>query len=388
MSEGSNAYDASRIQVLEGWDAVRARPGMYIGSTDERGLHRMVFEVAGRAVNEVLAGRAGCVDITLTADAGVRVADDGPGVRIDGPAEAGGSSLEALLTRMEARASYRSRHDVTPGHFWMGPGTVSALSSRMTAEVQCDGVRWVQEYARGVAVAPPADAGPAVGRGTALAFWPDGDIFGSAECSFGALADRFRELAFLNRDLDISLTDCRGPAEPRSVRFRFPGGVRDFVGFLEEGAGAPVHPDVIGFEQEHPTIAGAVEVALRWRTSREARVLGFVNSRPTSGDGTHEMGFRDGMAAAVNGYARERRLLTEADPDLGVDRIGEGLTAVVSVKLDCPEFEFSPRDRLGNASVRACVGQAVQEHLREWLDGHPEQAAAIIGRITRDAHQR
>ncbi|WP_405851346.1 hypothetical protein OG361_01045 [Streptomyces sp. NBC_00090] len=244
-------------------------------------------------------------------------------------------------------------------------------------------MRWVQEYARGVAVAPPAAAGAATGSGTTFEFRPDADIFETVECSFAVLEEHFRELAFLNRGLDISLTDERPHHEARSARFRFPGGTRDFVGFLEAGAGTPVHPDVIGFEREDPRMPGAMEVALRWGDSREERVRSFANSRATREGGTHEVGFRDGVTAAVNAYARGRRLLTATDPDISADRISEGLTAVVSVKLDRPEYAGSTRGRLDNTAVRACVEEAVREHLGTWLEEHPEHAAAVVGRIVR-----
>ncbi|OKI26833.1 DNA gyrase subunit B [Streptomyces sp. CB03911] len=386
VSEEPISYDAGRIQVLEGMEAVRKRPGMYIGSTGERGLHHLVFEVTYRAVNDVLAGRAGSVGVTLTPDGGVRVADDGPGVPTD---EAGGDSgpgLEALLTRTEPAAGYAGRHDVTAG-FGALLFVANALSRRLTVEARREGVRRVQEYACGVAVTPLTDAGPADGSGTTLTFWPDAEIFGDAECSFEGLADRFRELAFLNRGLDISLTDRRRSDEPRSVRLRFPGGAPDFVAHLDGQAGADVQGEVIGFEREDPRMAGTLEVALRWRGSGEERVRSFANSRPTPGGGSHETGFRDGLAAVVNAYARGQRLLTEADPDLDAERIGEGLTAVVSVKLDEPRFEGSTRDRLGNSPVRACVGQAVQEHLGRWLAEHPERATAVVGRIVRGARR-
>ncbi|GGV40829.1 hypothetical protein GCM10010495_67970 [Kitasatospora herbaricolor] len=382
MSEEPISYDASRIQVLEGMEVVRKRPGMYIGSTGERGLHHMVFEVTGRAVSEVLAGRAGSVRITLTPDGGVCVADDGPGVRVGGAGGGGGPDLEALLTRIEPWVGPDVRHDVTAG-FGMWLFVANALSRRLLVEVRREGVRRVQEYARGVAVTPLTEAGPADGSGTTLTFWPDAEIFGEVECSFQGLADRFRELAFLNRGLDISLTDRRRSDEPRSVRLRFPGGARDFVAHLDEQAGAAVHGEVIGFEREDPRMAGTLEVALRWRGSGAERVRGFANSRPTPGGGSHETGLRDGLVAAVNAYARGRRLLTEADPDLDEERIGKGLTAVVSVKLDDPRFEGCTRDRLGNGPVRACVGQAVQEHLGRWLTEHPAQAAAVVGRVVR-----
>ncbi|AUY47928.1 ATP-binding protein [Streptomyces sp. CB01881] len=373
MSEEASGYDAAHIQVLEGREAVRRRPGMWIGSTGERGLRNLVFEAADRAVNDVVAGRASRVDITLTSDGGVRVADDGPGVPVG---EADGAGLEALLTRMPAPTG-------PYGLCGVGPFVVNALSSRLTAEVRREGVRWVQEYARGAAVTPLTEAGPATDSGTTLVFWPDAEIFGTAEYAFDDLAEEFRELAFLNRDLDVALTDRRRPAEPRSVRFRFPGGARDFVAFLDKQAAAPAHPDVIGFEREDPRMAGTVEVALRWRGSGEARVRSYANGWRTPAGGSHVEGLRDGVAAAVNAYARERRLLTAADPDLGADRIGEGLTAVVLVRLERPEFEGATRDRLGNVAARACVGQAVEEHLRKWLEEHPDQAAAVVRRYLR-----
>ncbi|MDH6137724.1 DNA gyrase/topoisomerase IV subunit B [Kitasatospora sp. MAA4] len=386
MSEETSKYDASQIEVLEGLEAVRRRPGMYIGSTGERGLRQLVFEIADQAVNEVLAGHASCVDVTLTPDGGVCVADDGRGVRIDEEGGTGVPGLEALLTRMGAGVGPGDRHDVTLGFRRVGPCVVNALSSRLTAEVRRGGAHWVQEYARGVAVTPLTEAGTSTGRGTAITFWPDAGIFETAEFSFDGLAERFRELALLNRGLEISLTDRRRPGESRSARFRYPDGVQDFVAFLDGQEEEPVHPHIIGFEREDPRMAGTVEVALRWRGSREERIRSFANSRPTI-DGTHERGFRDGVAAAVTAYARQRQLLTTTDPDLDADRIGEGLTAVVSVKLDHPEFEGSTRGALGNAAVRACVEQAVQEHFGGWLAGHPEQAAAVIDRILRGPHR-
>ncbi|MFJ6632115.1 ATP-binding protein [Streptomyces sp. NPDC091376] len=380
MSEETTRYDASHIRVLEGWEAVRKRPGMYVGSTSERGLHNMVFEVADRAVNEVLAGRAGSVEVTLTPDGGVRVADDGPGVPVGEAQGTGGPELEALLTTMQTAAGPGGRHAVPLGFCGVGPFVVNALSRRMTAEVRRAGIRWAQEYARSVAVSPLSEAETATGCGTVIVFWPDADIFEAAEFSFDALAERFRELAFLNRALDISLIDRRRPGESRSARFRFPGGARDFVAFLDTEMAAHAPTETVAFELEDPRMAGVVEVALRWCGSHEERVRGFANSRPTIG-GTHELGFRDGVAAAVTAYARERLLLKPTDPGLRADQFGEGLTAVVSVKLDHPEFKGPTRGVLGNPPVRTCVGQAVQEHLGTWLDGHPEHASAVFGRI-------
>ena len=251
MSECVNEYSASNIQVLEGREAVRKRPGMYIGSTGERGLRQMVFEVANRAVNDVLAGHARCVEITLTPDGGVSVADDGPGSGDDGAGGTGLPGLEVLLTRVQPAAQRGDRPDVTIGFNGVGPFIVNALSSRMTAEVRRGGARWVQEYARGVALTPLAEAGTSTGSGTTITFWPDTDIFGTAEYSFDELMTRFRELASLNRDLEIHLADQRIPGKPRTARF-------------------------ICFEREAQEMAGTVEVALRWRDSSEGGTCVFA----------------------------------------------------------------------------------------------------------------
>ncbi|MFF2785647.1 ATP-binding protein [Streptomyces sp. NPDC058049] len=386
MSEEDTRHDASHIQVLEGWEVVRKRPGMYVGSTSERGLRHMVFEVADRAVNEVLAGRAASVVITLTPDGGVCVADDGPGIPIDETGPACGPGLEALLTQMQDGAVAGGRHDVTAGFCGVGPAVVNALSRRMTAEVRREGARWVQEYARGMAATPLTKVGTATGSGTTIAFWPDADIFGATEFSFDGLEERFRELAFLNQGLEISLTDLRRPDEPRSVRLRSPGGTRDFVDFLDGHTAASTPMDTIAFEREDPRMAGVMEVAFRWCSCPDERVQSFANSRPTIG-GAHAVGFRDGMVAAITAYAREQGVLTPTDPDFGADRIGEGLTAVVSVKLDRPKFEGSTRGVLGNSEVRDCVGQAIQDHLGRWLKEDPDRAAAVIDQIVQRARR-
>ncbi|WP_228044809.1 DNA topoisomerase subunit B [Streptomyces ferrugineus] len=352
-------------------------------------MHQLVLEVAGRAVNEVLATGAGCVDVTLTSDGGVRVADDGPGGAFEAgvAADTGGPGLEALLTSLHTESEPSGRHVVALGHLGIGLFVANALSSRLTVEVRRDGVSRAQEYARGVALAPPAAVGPATGSGTTIAFWPDAEIFETTQCSFAVLAERFRQVAFLNRGLEISLTDERPAAGARVARFRFPDGVRDFVAALDAETGALLHPDVIGFEREDPRMAGTMEVALLWSASRVERVHSFANSRATPQGGTHADGFRDGVAAAVTAYARKRGLLTAADPGPVADRIGEGLTAIVSVKLDRPEFSGATRGLLGDAEVRACVGEAVQEHLGCWFEEHPERAAEVVDRIVRGIHQ-
>lgn len=379
MSAESNPYEGMRIKVYEWPEAVRRRPGMYVGSTGERGLRELVFAVSERAVMEILAGRAGRLEVILRSDGGVRVVDDGPGIRVEGEGDADSPGLEAVLTR----PGTGGRLDSTRSYFGVGPDIANALSSRLVAEVQRDGVRWVQEYVRGVALAPPARTGPTAGSGTTVAFWPDAEIFGATELSYDGLAERFRELAFLNRGVGISLTDERHPGEPRAERFRFPGGARDFVTFLDGRGEEPVHPEVVGVTREEPGMAGMMDVAWRWHRSPEPRVRAFANCRPTPGGGTHQLGFLDGVAAAVNTYARERRLLTANDPELDADLVARGLTAVVSVSLERAEFEGSTCDRLGNTAVRACVARAVEERLGRWLAEYPAGAAAVVDRILR-----
>ncbi|WP_329214547.1 DNA gyrase subunit B [Streptomyces sp. NBC_00683] len=385
MSENASGYDATNITVLEGREAIRKRPGMYVGSTGIRGLHQVLFEVIGRSVNDVLADGGGCVDVTLMRDGGVRVTDDGPGVPVEAAGDTSNACLETLLTRTQPGAGPGDRHRVSWSVCGMGPCVTNALSRRLTAEVRRGQTLWIQEYSRGAAVAPPAATGPATGSGTSIAFWPDADIFDTTDCSFGVLAKRFREVALLNRGLSISLTDERPPGGVRSVRFQYPDGPRDFVAFLDAETGAQVAPDIIAFEREDARMAGTVEVALSWCGRRDEEVRSFANSVPTLEGGTHADGFRTGVTAAVNTHARQRRLVKMSDPDLTTDRISRGLTAVVSVKLDSPEYQGATRARLGGgATVHDCVEQAVREHLGTWLAQHPEQAAAIIARIVQE----
>ncbi|MFD4026816.1 DNA gyrase subunit B [Streptomyces sp. NPDC058576] len=360
---------------------------MWVGSTSERGLHEVVLQVVGWSVNRVLAGHGGgSVDVALTHDGGVRVADYGP----DGPSAAdedtGGRDLEALLTRMSSDegAGRHIAHVSRSGQ--AGLFVANVLSSRLTAEVRRGGTCRVQEYARGVAAAQPATTESMAGSRTVIAFWPDTEIFETTRCSFAVLAERLRQVAFLNRSLRISLTDERPAGGAREVSFRFPDGVRDFVAALDAETPGTHHPDIIAFEHEDPRMAGTMEVALLWSGSRRERIRGFANSRATRQGGTHLDGFRDGVAAAVTEYARDRGLLTGDDAPRA-DGINDGLTAVVSVKLDHLEYLGATQGLLGNSDVRGCVGDAVRRHLGSRLKEHPQHAAQVIDRILRNTHQ-
>ncbi|THA86117.1 ATP-binding protein [Streptomyces sp. A0592] len=384
MNAESTGYDAARIRVLEGREAIRKRPGMYVGSTGVRGLHHMLLDEVGRAVNASLSGRGGRVEVTLTPDGGVRVTDDGPGTPFEDCPDTGRPGLETQLTRPFTGArEHHDRSTVLMAPWVGGPGVTNALSSRLTAEVRREGVRRVQEFARGVALAPPCDAGPATGSGTTITFLPDAEIFDTVEYAYAVLAARLTELAFLNPGLDLVLTDERSPDRPQRARLRFPGGVREFVTFLDALAGEHLAADVIAFEREDPRMAGSMEVALSWSGTHGERVRGFANSLATSNGGTHETGLREGVAAAVDAYARERGLLTAADPEVTADRVGADLTAVVSVKLDRIEPADSTRLKLGNVAVRPCVAEAVRAHLGTWLEEHPREAEDVVDRFLR-----
>ncbi|MFF2365186.1 DNA gyrase subunit B [Streptomyces sp. NPDC058122] len=400
MSQEITGIYAARLRVPEGFEAVRKRPGMYVGSTGERGLRHLVFDVVERAANEALAGQGGRIDVTLTDDRGVRVADRGPGVPVEAAGHTDGPGLEDMLTRLRTYPrSLRGRHTLAMSALRTEPAVVNALSSRLRVEVRRGGGRWVQEYTRGVAVAPPALVGATTGSGTIITFWPDADIFETTQPSFTDLANRFREVAALNRDLTLSLTDESDRDESRSAVFRFSDEERDLVAALGMETGSRVHPDVIAFEEEDTRMAGTAEVSLRWCDSPEGSVLSFANSIRTYEGGTHETGLRDGVTAAVDAYAREHLLSTAAVPRLSFEHIGRGLTAVVSVKLDGPEFYGATRTRLGgdgdavhpgvrdSGAVHAGVRDAVRAHLGAWLNRHPEQAAAVIGRIIERSHQ-
>ncbi|MGW1813874.1 DNA gyrase subunit B [Streptomyces sp. NPDC002125] len=386
MSGETTGYDAARTEELEGREGIRKRPGMFVGSTGERGLHEMVFQVLSWAVTHVLAGHGGgSVDVTLTRDGGVRISGDGP---VTAARDTGGTGLETLLTSMPTATEAGGRLIVNLGHGRMGGElfVANVLSSRLTAEVRCGGTRRVQAYARGVATAPPAAMGSAAGSGTTVTFWPDTEIFETTRCSFALLAERFRQVASLNRGLGLSLTDERPEGGARAVSFRFPDGVRDFVAALDVEAGAVLQPDVIGFEREDSRMAGTMEVALLWNGSHQERIRSFANSRATRQGGTHVDGFRDGVAAVVTAYARAQGL-PDAVGGFWADRIGEGLTAVVSVKLDHPEYLGATCELLGNAEVRDCVAEAVREHLGNWLRERPTQAAQVLDRILRNVPQ-
>ncbi|MFI7323031.1 DNA topoisomerase (ATP-hydrolyzing) subunit B [Streptomyces venezuelae] len=398
----TDAYDAHAITVLDGLDAVRKRPGMYIGSTGERGLHHLVQELVDNSVDEALAGVADRIDVTILADGGVRVADNGRGIPVGmHPAERR-PAVEVVLTVLHAGGKFGGGgYAVSGGLHGVGLSVVNALSTRLSVEVWTDGHRWTQDYRDGVPVAPPARHEATTRTGTSLTFWADGDIFETTTYSFETLARRFQEMAFLNRGLTLTLTDERpsarataaaDAADPapaaKTVSYRYDGGITDFVAHLNARKGEPVHPSVVTLAAEDPERPLSVEVALQWNGQYTDSVYSYANAIHTHEGGTHEEGFRTALTTVVNRYARERKLLREKDANLSGEDIREGLTAIISVKLGEPQFEGQTKTKLGNSEARTFVQKVVHEHLTDWFDRNPNDAADIVRKAVQAATAR
>ncbi len=383
-SSEEKSYDASAITVLEGLDAVRKRPGMYIGSTGERGLHHLVQEVVDNSVDEAMAGHADTIDVTILSDGGVRVVDNGRGIPVGIIPSEGKPAVEVVLTVLHAGGKFGGGgYAVSGGLHGVGVSVVNALSQRVSVEVKTDGYRWTQDYKLGVPTAPLARNEATEETGTSVTFWADGDIFETTEYSFETLSRRFQEMAFLNKGLTIQLTDERAAhvdedGKPLTVRYHYEGGLVDFVKYLNSRKGETVHPTVIDVEAEDKERMLSVEIAMQWNTQYTEGVYSFANTIHTHEGGTHEEGFRAALTGLINRYARDRKLLREKDDNLTGEDIREGLTAIISVKLGEPQFEGQTKTKLGNTEAKTFVQKVVHEHLTDWLDRNPNEAADII----------
>jgi DNA gyrase subunit B len=378
------SYTAESITVLEGLEAVRKRPGMYIGSTGPRGLHHLVYEVVDNAVDEALAGYCTRIDITLTADGGVRVVDDGRGIPVDEHPVEHRSALEVVMTQLHAGGKFGGdSYAVSGGLHGVGVSVVNALSKRLEVEVVRDGGRYRQSYERGLPTAPLERVGKARGHGSTVAFWPDPDIFEETELRFETLSNRMREMAFLNAGLRITLTDERD--EGKSEVYEYAGGIRDFVAHIN-ATKEPVHPQIIYFEGQ--ANSHYAEVAMQWNSSYNDAVSTFANTINTHEGGTHEEGFRAALTSTINRYARASGLLKEKDPNLSGDDVREGLTAIVSVKLREPQFEGQTKTKLGNTDIKGFVQQTTNRALDEWFEEHGPQAKAIVVKCIQAARAR
>ena len=400
----TSSYDASAITVLEGLEAVRKRPGMYIGSTGERGLHHLVYEVVDNSVDEALAGYADTIDVTILADGGVRVTDNGRGIPVGIHPVEKRPAVEVVLTVLHAGGKFGGGgYAVSGGLHGVGVSVVNALSTKLSVEIKTDGYRWTQDYKGGAPVAPLERHEATDETGTTVTFWADPEIFETTDYSFEVLARRFQEMAFLNRGLTISLRDERPQArqtsgadtadseeadEPREVRYHYEGGISDFVRHLNSRKGEPVHPSVIAFQAEDKERLLSVEVAMQWNTQFTEGVYSFANTIHTHEGGTHEEGFRAALTSLVNRYARERRLLREKDDNLTGEDIREGLTAIISVKLGEPQFEGQTKTKLGNTEAKTFVQRIVHEHFGDWLERNPNEAADIVRKAIQAASAR
>ena len=405
-------YGAKDITVLEGLQAVRKRPGMYIGSTGPRGLHHLVYEVVDNSVDEAMAGRCSAIEVRLLADGGVQVTDDGRGIPVDTHPTLGISALEVVLTVLHAGGKFDNKsYAVSGGLHGVGVSVVNALSARLVAEVKRDGKVWRQSFSRGVPDGPVEAIGDAPRRadgtpvtGTTISFWADGEIFEELDYAWDTLVTRFRETAFLTAGLRIDVIDERamelpdGAAEgavpqPRTVRFRYEGGLRDFVAHLNDKR-VPLHEEVVHFsaaEDDHGA-PQQVEIALQWNEGFHESIHTFANTINTHEGGTHEEGFKKALTAQVNRLARESGLLKATGKDamqgLTGEDIREGLTAIISVKLADPQFEGQTKTKLGNTGMRSFVERTCNEHLKTWFEEHPAQGRLVVAKAIQGARAR
>ena len=379
------SYDAGSITVLEGLEAVRKRPGMYIGSTGERGLHHLVYEVVDNSVDEALAGYADTIDVTLLADGGVRVQDNGRGIPVDEHPVEHRPAVEVVMTTLHAGGKFDGKsYAVSGGLHGVGVSVVNALSMLLEVEVHRDGYVWTQVYERGDPMGPLERGAATEDRGTTITFWPDTAIFETTEWNFETLSRRMQEMAFLNKNLAITITDRRQD-ESREARYQYAGGIADFVRYINASK-EPVHGSVIDFEEEADGIS--VEIAMQWSAAYTPSVYTFANTINTAEGGTHEEGFRAALTTIVNRYARDQKLLREKDENLTGDDVREGLTAIVSVKLAEPQFEGQTKTKLGNTEAKSFVLKAANDHLRDWFDRNPGEAKEIINKASQAARAR
>ncbi len=400
------SYDASAITVLEGLDAVRKRPGMYIGSTGERGLHHLVYEVADNSVDEAMAGYATRIQVTLLADGGVRVIDDGRGIPVDEHPVEKKPAVEVVLTVLHAGGKFGGGgYSVSGGLHGVGVSVVNALSTRLDVEVRRDGYVWRQTYVHGVPQAPLERGEATDVTGTTVTFWADGDIFETTTYDFSTLARRFQEMAFLNKGMIIELVDERAPAivdlvdvddpeaaeeageQVRRVEYHYEGGIADFVRHINTAKGA-ANPSIIYLESEDSENMLSAEIALQWNTTYSESVYTFANTINTTEGGTHEEGFRAALTSLVNKFAREWNILKEKDANLSGDDIREGLTAIISVKLGEPQFEGQTKAKLGNTEMKTFVQKVVNDQLGEWLEKNPNEGKDIARKAVQAATAR
>ena len=401
-AEGEQSYGASDITVLEGLEAVRKRPGMYIGSTGERGLHHLVYEVVDNSVDEALAGYADHIEVTIQADGGIKVVDNGRGIPVDEHPTEHKPTVEVVMTILHAGGKFGGGgYAVSGGLHGVGISVVNALSTRVNTEIRRQGYVWRMSFANGGTPITPLERGEATDEtGTTQVFYPDPEIFETVEFDFETLRQRFQQMAFLNKGLRITLTDERefatdegdeiaGGEEAsdkktkghRTVSYRYEHGLRDYVEYLDSAKKSDtINNEIIDFEAENDEGTMSVEIAMQWTTAYSSSVHTFANTINTTEGGMHEEGFRTALTSLVNRYGRDKGIIRDKDDNLTGDDVREGLTAVISIKLTEPQFEGQTKTKLGNTEARTFVQQQVYSKLTDWLDAHPTDAKAIINK--------
>src|ERR1700742_2201994 len=392
------------MTVLKGLEAVRKRPGMYIGSTSERGLHHLVWEVVDNSVDEALAGYCDRIEVVLLADGGVRVIDNGRGIPVDVNKELGMTGIEVALTTLHGGAKFDSdSYAVSGGLHGVGVSVVNALSSRLDVVVDRDGYSWSQDYVDQKALAPLARGAKTSKRGTTITFWADSAIFETTTYSFETISRRLQEMAFLNKGLtiilrdervaqivdedDLSTTKTAAKQTVKEITYHYAGGLADFVKYLNATKGA-IHKSVISFEAEDKEQRLSVEVAMQWNESYSESVYTFANTINTHEGGTHEEGFRAALTTVVNKWAEEKKILKPNEDKLTGDDIREGLAAIVSIKLGDPQFEGQTKTKLGNSSAKSFVQKVCNEWLADWFERNPSEGRTIVTKASQAARAR
>ena len=394
MSE-DREYGAGQIQVLEGLQAVRKRPAMYIGSTDKRGLHHLVYEVVDNSIDEALAGHCDSIEVTIHDDNSVSVTDDGRGIPVDLHEEYDRPAVEVIMTVLHAGGKFDNKsYQVSGGLHGVGVSVVNALSGKLAVEIKRDGALWRHEFDHGEPVGDLVrvrDMDPAEETGTRIRFWPDEEIFETTDFTYSTLESRLRELAFLNSGVEITLFDQR---DDESDTYCYEGGIKEFVEFLNETK-TRLHQEVIYFDEQEPIgdtadVEGAVqiEVAMQATDELQGSIHAFANNINTREGGTHMTGFKTALTRVVNDYATDHGLLKDLDDTLKGEDIREGLTAVLSIKHPDPQFEGQTKTKLGNSEVRGIVESAVHQHLGTYFEENPDTAETIVSKAVEAAKAR
>jgi DNA gyrase subunit B len=388
-NEPDDTYGADQIQILEGLEAVRKRPGMYIGSTGPRGLHHLVYEVVDNSVDEALAGYCDTISVTLRKDGGVRVVDNGRGIPVDLNKQENKSTVEVVMTILHAGGKFGGGgYAVSGGLHGVGISVVNALSREVDTEVRRQGYVWRMSFRNGVPVSPLERGEESTETGTTQTFWPSSETFETVEFDYETLRARFQQMAFLNKGLRITLTDERGE-EDVVDSYKYDLGLVDYVEYLNKSKRSElIHEEIIAFESEDTERKISLEVAMQWTNGYNESVHTYANTINTHEGGTHEEGFRAALTSLVNKYAREKGIIKEKDENLSGDDVREGLTAVISIKLAEPQFEGQTKTKLGNTEAKAFVQRVAGQELGDWFDRNPTQARDIIRKAIQASQAR